>query len=163
VRGKRGAPTGRPRTRLKRRNAKRKGSAFPTARQREYCRWLVTEHECLLADRITWFKMSAYDVQLERGFVHRCWGPTDPAHVGEHRSQGAPDFGRVVPLCRAAHQFYDEHRSEWRAVTRLSEAKMASAASGYALRYVKQGRVAADAMPETVGLVGAGRRVGSPK
>ncbi len=62
-----------------------------------------------------------------------------PAHVGEHQAQGAPDFGALVPLCKAGHEFYDEHRTEWSRVTGYSEKKMALAASGYALKYVEEG------------------------
>lgn len=75
-------------------------------------------------------------------YIHRCWGDMTPAHVGKHRAQGAADFACVVPLCQAAHQYYDEHRDEWERVTRLTEAQMAHAAAGYALKYVEQGGAA---------------------
>lgn len=76
-----------------------------------------------------------------RNWEHRCWGPIDPAHVGKHRAQGAPDFGVTVPLCRAAHQFYDEHRDRWPKLTGYGQRKMASAAAGFALKYVERGGI----------------------
>lgn len=72
-------------------------------------------------------------------FRHHCWGPIDPAHVGEKQSQGAYDVGRVVPLCRAAHNYYDERRGYWLGATGLSEADMESKAAGYALKWVERG------------------------
>jgi hypothetical protein len=130
------------RTRMKSRNQKRKGSAFPKVRDREYTRWLVTENDCLLRHRTTRKRMSPIDVWTPYGTIHHCWGPIDPAHVGKHRSKGAPDLGATVPLCRAAHSFYDEHRNQWPHVTQLSEKQMASAASGYALKYAESGGLA---------------------
>jgi hypothetical protein len=76
-----------------------------------------------------------------RGFAHRCWGGMTPAHVGKHQATGAADFGCIVPLCAAAHLFYDLHRKAWAKITGWTEKKMASAASGYALRYVERGGV----------------------
>jgi hypothetical protein len=138
------------RTRLKPRNAKRKGSAFPKVRDKTFCVWLVTENPCLLEGgapvehSLPVATSIPYAIVYRDGdfrLAHRCWGAITPAHVGKHRAQGAPDFGHVIPLCKAAHQFYDEHRSEWPRVTGYSEKKMALAASGYALKYVEQGGV----------------------
>ena len=135
----------RTRTRMKSRNAKRGGSAFPKVRDKAYCTWLVTANPCHIAGRGIWGRICGNDeiaFPITKAFIHRCWygdRGLDPAHVGKHRAKGAPDFGHVVPLCPAAHQFYDEHRSQWGKVTQLSEKEMASAASGYALRYVERG------------------------
>jgi hypothetical protein len=125
-------------------NRKRKGSAFPKQRDAAYRRWIRTENRCLLRGRQTLRRVTAYDM-LEKwttdplAWFHCCWGPIDPAHVGETQAQGAPDFGVLVPLCRAAHGFYDEHRSDWALVTGYTEPMMASAASGYALKYTERG------------------------
>jgi hypothetical protein len=135
---------------MKQVNRKRGGSSFPKVRDKAYCTWLVTENPCLLEGGVPVLHSLPvatsipYTIVYRDGdfrLVHRCWGGLDPAHVGKHRSKGAPDVGATVPLCRAAHRFYDEHRSEWQLVTGYAEAKMASAASGYALRYVEQGGV----------------------
>jgi hypothetical protein len=140
VRGKRGAPTGRPRTRLKRVNRKRQGSSFPKQRDREYRRWVWTENPCLLRGATIRLPFSTHDVPLPAwGYIHACWGDMTPAHVGKHQAQGAPDFGAIVPLCEAAHRFYDTRRWDWERVTRYSEKGMALAASGYAQGYVERG------------------------
>lgn len=86
-------------------------------------------------------RLTIYDQWTRRGFRHVCWGPIDPAHVGDHQATGAPDVGVCVPLCRAAHAFYDEHREEWPQVTALSEKRMANEAGGYALAFVERGGV----------------------
>ena len=75
-------------------------------------------------------------------YLHVCFGANTPAHVGEHQAQGAPDFGVLVPLCEGAHGYYDERRSEWTHATGFGPKKMASAASGYALKYMEQGGTA---------------------
>ena len=153
VRGKRGAPTGRPRTRLKRTrmkqvNRKRGGSAFPKQRDAKYRKWIRTENLCMIAGRIVLERLGLHDksVRVDNwtyaqtiAWRHVCWGDITPAHVGEHQARGAPDFGVIVPLCEAAHDFYDHHRSKWQGVTGWTEPSMASAASGYALKYVERG------------------------
>lgn len=127
---------------MKQRNAKRKGSSFPKRRDPVYRRWVWTENPCMLLDATIRVPFSTHDLALPAwGYVHRCWGANTPAHVGDHQAQGAPDFGVLVPLCQAAHDYYDHHRDEWERVTRYSEKKMALAASGYALKYVEQGGV----------------------
>lgn len=126
------------RSRMRAYNSRRKGSAFPKVRNKPYCRW-ICENACLLAGRLTTVRFTANDLSNAGAFFHVCWGPIDPAHVGEHRSQGAPDFGMVVPLCRAAHQFYDEQRPMWLEATGYTNRRMASAASGYALKYSERG------------------------
>lgn len=128
--------------RMKRYNSKRKGSAFPKVRNKAYRDWVRLENACLLSDRGgTPGRVSLYDYELANrsGFIHNCWGHVTPAHVGKHQARGAPDFGCIVPLCEIAHQFYDEHRSEWKRATGLSEREMASRASGYALKYAERG------------------------
>jgi hypothetical protein len=127
--------------------SKRRGkSSFPKQRDPVYRRWVWTENPCMLRGRRIKTRLSVHDM-LEQWqydpleWFHCCWGPIDPAHVGEKQSQGAPDFGVLVPLCRAAHTFYDEHRDQWARVTGYSERKMALAASGYAQKYVEGGGV----------------------
>lgn len=102
----------------------------------------------MLAGRITLAPLGIHDKKVRVpkwgygqsvAWRHICWGGMTPAHVGEHQARGAPDFGVLVPLCKASHQFYDEHRSKWQGVTGYSEKRMASEASGYALRYVERG------------------------
>ena len=70
-----------------------------------------------------------------RGFTHRCWGANTPAHVGKHQATGARDFGVLVPLCQAAHQFYDEHRRSWFGVTGWTADAMEGVAEDYAREY----------------------------
>ena len=102
--------------------------AFRQRRDPAYTKW-VRAQPCLVAGRDTTRQLSLRDREnvihsTRDGEVystltgsaywhHVCWGPIDPAHVGKHRAQGAPDAGAVVPLCRAAHQAYDEHRDRW--------------------------------------------------
>lgn len=134
--------TKRPRKRMKPRNAKRQGSAFPKVRDKKYRDWVRLENPCMLRGATIRVPFSTHDFPLPAwGYIHECWGDMTPAHVGDHQARGAPDFGVIVPLCQAAHQYYDEHRDEWERVTRYSEKQMALAASGYALRYVEQGGV----------------------
>ncbi len=134
------APKGLTRSRMKPYNAKRKGSAFPKQRDAKYRRWIRTENECLVRGCSIRVQFSDHDRPFPvYGYEHRCWGSMTPAHVGKHQAKGAPDFGAIVPLCKAAHQFYDERREDWERVTRYSEKDMASAASGYALKYVERG------------------------
>ena len=137
-----------PRTaRMKSVNRKRGGSSFPKQRDRVYRHWIWTENPCMLAGKPTLEPMSTHDKPHKSWWVqgawmdtylHVCWGAMTPAHVGEHQAQGAPDFGVLVPLCKAAHQFYDEHREQWAKATGFTEAKMALRASGYALKYVER-------------------------
>lgn len=132
---KRGKPLSRA-TRLK---ARPGGSRFPKRRHPEYRRWIRAQ-PCILTQWLTAQRLTANDLGAGPGFWrHLCWGPIDPAHVGEKQSRGAYDLGRVVPLDRAAHRFYDEHRREWEAVTGLTEALMENLAGGYALKWVERG------------------------
>ena len=125
---------------IKSRNAKRKGSAFPKQRDAAHCSWVVSHTECVGAGRLFTRRVCGYDFHTPDGYlVHVCWGGNDPAHVGKHRAQGVPDLGRVVNMCRALHNFYDEHRSEFAKVTGLTEAKLANIASGNALKYLESG------------------------
>jgi len=96
----------------------------------------------MLRGHVIGCSLSPHDVSQGlawRGFKHVCWGANTPAHVGKHQATGAPDFGRCVPLCQAAHQFYDEHRHAWSRFTGYTEVRMESAAAGYALKYVERG------------------------
>jgi len=113
-------------------------SRFPKMRNPAY-RAFIRAHDCAIMGRIVGARMSMRDLRCSGLFQHRCWGPTDPAHVGQHRANGAPDVGAIVPLCRAAHSFYDEHRAAWGKATGLSESKMANLAAGLALKYHEQG------------------------
>jgi len=82
-------------------------------------RWLVTLG-CDLMGATIGRALTANDVPLGlawRGFEHRCWGPIDPAHIGEHQSRGASDVGYCLPMCRAMHEYYDEHRSSFYQIT----------------------------------------------
>jgi hypothetical protein len=106
------------RTRMKSRNAKRKGSAFPAMRDPAFCAWVVTAHRCVGRGLVFERRVSlndSPDILLGR-FVHRCWGAMTPAHVGLHRAQGVGDRGRVVPMCEALHTYYDNRRGECNAV-----------------------------------------------
>ena len=127
--------------------SKRRGkSSFPKQRDAKYRRWIWTENPCMLRGCVIGCSFSSHDVSQGlawRGFKHVCWGANTPAHVGKHQATGAPDFGRCVPLCQAAHQFYDEHRHAWSRFTGYTEVRMESAAAGYALRYVERGGVPA--------------------
>ena len=136
-------PKGLRRSRIRARNPKRKGSAFPKQRDPAYRAW-VRGLGCLLWDKLLQRAISLHDTPFTlgwRGFVHRCWGPIDPAHVGPHQANGAPDLGACVPLCRAAHDYYDQHRSAFAKVTGWSEKLLANHAAGLALRYVERGGV----------------------
>jgi len=95
----------------------------------------------------------AWTYGTSRVWQHICWGEPTPAHVGEHQARGAPDFGVLVPLCKAAHRFYDELRSQWQGVTGYSESQMASAAAEYAADYVEQGGAAPSPDPNPKGLL----------
>src|SRR5437868_6973137 len=117
------------------------GAQFPKRRNREY-RAFVRAEPCLLMARLTATQLCPYDrpAPLFRGWwIHVCWGPIDPAHVGEHHARGAPDVGVLVPLCRGAHRFYDEHRSACYDVTGISQDAMAGVASGLALTWAERG------------------------
>ena len=137
---------GKPMKRVRMRcvNKKRKGSAFPKVRDREY-RAFVRFMPCLLEGKATKGRITLDDIPctargLEGWYWHRCWGPVDPAHVGKHQATGAPDRGACVPFCRAAHQRYDEHRALFLRVTTFSQRQLESIAGGLALRYQEQGR-----------------------
>src|SRR5207302_4658758 len=109
--------------------ARKTPRAFRQRRDPRYTRWIRTQ-PCVLKGRDTTRRLSVRDAENLRRegwfrgepfylltgsayWHHACWGPIDPAHVGEHRAQGAPDAGAVVPMCRAAHREYDEHRDRW--------------------------------------------------
>jgi hypothetical protein len=121
--------------------SKRRGkSSFPGQRDKPFCRFVVTE-PCILAGRFTLRRISLNDRDWQDGAEHRCWGPRDPMHVGEHRAQGAADFGRVVSACRATHDLYDQNRPLFHRVTRVTEKQLENKAAGLALKYVERGGV----------------------
>ena len=117
----------------------KQGRLFPERRDREYTRWVRQENPCLLRGKLLIGIVGLRDTPVGEVWRHICWGPREAAHVGQHVATGAPDFASVVCLCRAAHRFYDEHRSDWLAVTGFSAGDMASAASGLALRFIESG------------------------
>jgi hypothetical protein len=127
------APSGRLR-RTARLKAKGK-SRFPKRRDPKYRRWVWMDNYCLLRGRVLQQRFSPIDVRTPDGVYHHCWGPIDPAHVGKHQARGAGDVGVLLPLCRAAHRFYDERRSAWEAATGFSEQRMADAALGLYAKY----------------------------
>lgn len=132
------------RRRLRPKNARRKGSSFPKVRDKKYRDWVRLENLCMLRGAVIGAAFSSHDVSQGlawRGFKHVCWGANTPAHVGKHQATGAADFGRLVPLCQAAHQAYDEHRHAWSRYTGYTEVRMENAAADYALKYVQQGGV----------------------
>jgi hypothetical protein len=67
------------------------------------------------------------DGDTRRWWLHRCWGPIDPAHIGKHRASGADD-SLVLPMCRASHTYYDEHRQKFYWVTGFTAADLEKAA-----------------------------------
>ena len=144
--GKR-APKGLTRTRMKQRPG---GKAFKAVRDPAHCRWVVTETPCVGLGRFFQRRISVADYAQGAPdclWVHRCWGPHDPAHVGKHRAQGVPDLGRVVNMCRALHDFYDQHRDVFAKVTGLTERKLALIASGNGLKYSECGGLRAGTDP----------------
>lgn len=117
------------------RSATSGGALFPKVKDAAFRRWLRTTHDCLIADAVMGRAVSPNDRALGLavfGFVHSCWGAMTPAHVGKHQAQGAPDVGACVPLCQAAHRYYDEHRQSWAKVTGYTEERMQAAADEYA-------------------------------
>jgi hypothetical protein len=79
---KRGKPPQR-KTRVKARNAKRKGHRFPGNVDEAYREWI-----------------RSLPCQLARP---SCFGPVQPAHV-QTRGAGGLDRGNIVPLCAMHHQ-----------------------------------------------------------
>lgn len=120
-------PLARGPTRLK---ARKHGSLFPAQRDDAYRR-AVRGCPCILRGRRIGRHMSIHDRPLASGlygFQHVCWGPVDPAHIGPHQAVGAPDRGHILPLCRAAHQFYDEHRMSFYRATGYTDHQLRSLA-----------------------------------
>jgi len=91
--GKRGAPTGRPR--MKSRNAKRKGHAFPKNVDESYREW-IRGRQCLIAGR----------APLWVSLHNRCEGRVQVAHV-RSRGAGGADHENVLPLCALHH--HEQH------------------------------------------------------
>jgi len=131
------------RTRVKRYNANRGGSMFPHVRDAGYRKWVWTENDCLLAGTRTRVRITISDkaakVDLFTFYEHRCWGPIDPAHVNENAAQGTPDVGELIPLCRAAHNYFDNRREEFFAATDTNQAQLIYHAAGLPQKYVEQG------------------------
>ena len=109
VRGKRGAPTGRPRTRLKNRtrmkqiNRKRGGHAFPHRRDPEYCEW-VRRQPCLLAGR----QRTDLGWHFQGDCVHICFTAVRQVCHVKSRGAGGDDRKNVVAMCPRAHA--EQHR-----------------------------------------------------
>lgn len=127
-----------PKTRMKQRNAKRQGSSFPGMRDPQFCRFVVEETPCVGLHRMFRRRISPNDWPTGTWFVHACWGEHDSAHVGKHRSKGAPDLRHVVNMCRALHDFYDQHRSKFAHAANLTERQLEFVAAGNALKYVER-------------------------
>lgn len=102
---------------------------------------MLAETDCILAGRYTHKRITPNDRWTRAGYRHICWHVCDPAHIGEHQAQGAPDVGVILKMCRPTHDFYDQHRAEWEAVTEIPESTLASEAAGVALRFVERGGV----------------------
>jgi len=132
--GKCGASTGRPR--LKNRNAKRKGSAFPKVRDPEFCRWVVTL-PCVGRGLLFIHRVSMHDTDFYGLWRHRCWGENTPAHIGKHRAQGVGDRGRVVSMCQALHDHYDTQRGK--CLESLSAHTLTAIARDLQQRWVERG------------------------
>jgi hypothetical protein len=118
---RRGKPLARGTTRLK---ARKGGSLFPEQRDDTYRR-AVRGCPCLLVGHLLAARISPNDQPAWRAWVHVCWGPIDPAHIGPHQAVGVPDRQHILPLCRAAHQFYDEHRISFYRATGYSHHQLA--------------------------------------
>jgi hypothetical protein len=106
---------------------KARGSLFPEQRDEAYRR-AVRGCPCILVGRVVAGQFSPNDRPVGlgwQGWVHGCWGPVDPAHIGPHQAVGAPDRQHILPLCRAAHQFYDEHRMSFYRATGFSHHQLA--------------------------------------
>lgn len=144
VRQPRRQPTGLTRSRFRAhgpRTQKSGGHLFPAGVD-EQRRRFVCSLPCLLTGAVYGRPLTDHDVSLGLawcGFAHRCWGAMTPAHVGKHQAQGVPDKGRMVPLCAAAHRYYDEHRRSWAQVTGYTEARMLAAAAQVEAEYVRGG------------------------
>ena len=94
------APTGRPRTRLKRVNRKRGGHMFPknvSEERREHIRGLP----CVLSGR--WSRATPHAIQR----THVCIGTVRACHL-KSRGSGGKDAGNMWPGCDGAHE--QQHR-----------------------------------------------------
>lgn len=114
------------------RSKKSGGALFWKVKDKPYRDWIRNEHGCLLTGKVTTEPVTPNDTP---GLPHRCWGAITPAHVGKHQATGAPDRGVIVPLCKAAHTFYDEHRAKWMHVSGWTEPMMLCAAENYETQY----------------------------
>jgi len=134
------APKGLKRTtRMRQRNAKRQGSAFPEMRDAPYCSWVVATQRCvgLGLDFPRRIGLNDRPSPTPGFWRHVCWGDFTPAHVGKHRAQGVPDRGRVVNMCQALHDYYDNRRGECNQY--LPEHLLENYAAGLALKCVESG------------------------
>lgn len=121
------------------RTQKSGGALFWKVKQPTFRKWLREENKCLLAAQFTTQRVTLNDLDVAEGrwrFLHQCWGVITPAHIGKHQANGAPDLGHCIPLCEAAHTYYDEHRGAWAAVTGYTEAKMQRKAEHYGTAYM---------------------------
>ena len=132
---------------MKKVNKKRGGHSFPKGVDEPYRRW-IRQQACILSGNVVLGMISPDDqhIGFSLAFHHVCWGPVDPAHVGQHQATGAPDMGRLLPLCRAAHQFYDEHRLSFYRVTGIPPQTLAWEAARFAAEY--QGQETGKAAPQ---------------
>ena len=131
---RRGAPTGRPRTRLKNRtrmkqiNRKRGGHAFPHNVDEFYRAW-IRQWECVIGGA---YRAALFVNTRGRFYEHRCFGRVQVCHV-KSRGAGGPDHGNVVPMCAGAHE--EQHRRGLRAFEKRYRCDLASAAASYWARY----------------------------
>ena len=102
VRGKRGAPTGRPRTRLKNRNARRKGRAFGASRVDEaYLTW-IRGMPCAICkafgvEQTTRTEVEHFVLRSQGGFDRGDTYPTCGAHREmRHVVMGPKAFTRML-------------------------------------------------------------------
>ena len=135
ARGKRGAPTGRPRTRLKNRNAKRKGHAFPKNVD-EARREFIRAQPCAVTGRVTgeWIKREDWMAQTLPKWW-KCF--VVPAHV-KSRGSGGKDQGNMIPLDSRIHDW--QGQLGWPAFQRrISWMSRFEVAATFERRYVERG------------------------
>lgn len=94
--GKR-APKELKRTRMKARNAKRKGSSFPKRRNYKFQAWVRENAPCILVRARRWCGVEPLDPR------HVCNSPVRCCHV-VNQARGGYDLGNIYGGCDAAHE-----------------------------------------------------------
>ena len=133
--GKRGAPTGRPRTLLKKFNAKRGGNAFPKNVD-EARREFIRAQPCAVTGLFTgeWITREAWMAQT----LPKWWKcRVVPAHV-KSRGSGGKDQGNMIPLDSRLHDWQGQigwpafqRRNSWQSRFEI--------AAEFERRYVERG------------------------